>query len=386
MKLSDVSPKEQPYLWPGRIPSATCTLVDGKQSATKNLFGYDVIARVTTGSPWPDDPTGARRTPQSAILLEAEENLESSIVPRLTAAGADLSRVHFVAGAPMEDSDRTRLISIQRDVDSIERTARRLGDVGIVMVSPITAYLGSVEGNRNEEVRNEIIHPLKTLAGTIGCAVVIVKHPNKDWKNTDPLERIGGSAAWTDAMRCVIFIGVDPDEAVDESNPRRCAHWIKYSIGPTPAPLSWKIHVVEPGAPAIHYLSDAITFPAAEMLTGRRKGDERTSKREVAAEWIMKPLEAEPMTVAALSDAALAAVSSDRRFSMDAVERAKTDLPKAGRLAVERKPETNPAEWWNWLTDGPAPDWYVPGGNDDATSAFSSRARVDPHTCGSCGS
>ena len=31
--------------------------------------------------------------------------------------------------------------------------------------------------------------------------------------------------------------------SVGPENPRRCGFWIKYSIGPTPDPLSWKIRI-----------------------------------------------------------------------------------------------------------------------------------------------
>jgi hypothetical protein len=214
------------------------------------MFAYDMIARVTNGEGWPDAAPCATGGPRSVILLEVEEHLESSIVPRLIAAGANMSRVHYIKGAPLDDQDRTRLISIQRDADAIERLARQLGDVALVVVSPITSYLGEVEQNSNEQVRNEIIHPLKTMAEELGCAVVILKHPNKEWRNTDPLERIGGSAAWTEAMRCVVYIGDDPDQPEGETNPRRCAHWVKFSLGPNPRPLSWKVRLVT-GVPAI---------------------------------------------------------------------------------------------------------------------------------------
>jgi len=383
VKLCDVRPQEQRYLWRGRIPSASCTLVGGKQSCTKNLFAYDIIGRVTTGSPWPDEDAAPARPRQSVILLEAEEHLESSIVPRIAAAGADLSRVHFIKGVPTKDRDRTRLISIQRDAEGIERIAHQHGDVALVVISPITSYLGEVEQNSNEQVRNETIHPLKTLAESVGCAVMILKHPNKDWRNSDPLERIGGSAAWTEAMRCVIFIGNDPNEPEDETNPRRCAHWIKFSIGPRPTPLSWKIRVTDGGVPAIYYLHDPITFSPGEMLVSHRNHEERKSKRERATEWIMTTLKAGPMTAAALNDAAMTAVERERLFSMDAFERARKDMREAGRLMFERKPETNPAEWWYWRTDRPAPEWYAR--SPEPTSAALSPARVDPQTCGSCG-
>ncbi len=386
VRLSDVTPETQPFLWPGRIPSASCTLIGGRQSCTKNLFAYDIISRVTTGSPWPDNLGAQRRAPRSVILLEAEEHLESSIVPRVAAAGADRSRVHFIKGAPTKNPDRTRLISIQCDALAIEEAARQVGDVALAVVSPITSYLGDVEQNSNEQVRNEIIHPLKTLAESIGCAVVILKHPNKEWRNPDPLERIGGSAAWTETMRCVVFIGTDPDESDDEKNPRRCAFWIKYSIGPTPDPISWKIRVAESGAPVIYFLSDPIDFSPSEMLVGRRKHEERKTKREYAAEWITEALQHGPMTASDLNDAAMSAVGEMRQFSMDAFERARKDMRDAGRLGFDRKPETNPAEWWYWLADRWAPDWYKPNTNPESTSAAPSRARVGSPTCGSCGS
>ena len=173
-------------------------------------------------------------------------------------------------------------------------------------------------------------------------------------------------------MRCVFFIGNDPDEPEGETNPRRCAHWIKFSIGPRPTPLSWKIRVTDDGVPAIYYLPDPVTFSAEDMLASHRKREERRSKRERAAEWTTTTLEAGPMTAAALNGAAMTAVERDRQFSMDAFERTRKDMREAGRLMFERKPETNPAEWWYWRTDRPAPEWYTRG--PEPTSAAPSRA------------
>jgi hypothetical protein len=168
----------------------------------------------------------------------------------------------------------------------------------------------------------------------------------------------------------VIFIGNDPDEPEDEPNPRRCAFWIKYSIGPKPEPISWRIRVAESGAPYIYYLPDPINFSAAEMLVGSRKAEERKSKRELAADWIAETLEIGPKTAVALNEAAMATVKADRQFSMDSFERARKDMRNAGLLTLERKPDTNPAEWWYWLAESWAPDWYRPANDDgEATSA-----------------
>ena len=59
-----------------------------------------------------------------------------------------------------------------------------------------------------------------------------------------------------------------------------------------------------------------------------------------------------------LQNAAMKAVDQDRQFSMDSLERARKDMRIAGRLEFERRPGSNPAEWWYWLTWNSAPEWH----------------------------
>lgn len=357
--MTDVTEQEQAYLWDDRIPRGCMTMIGGRQGTTKNLLLYYIISRITTGSPWWDDDSQEQREPGSVVLLEAEEDPQTQIKPRLVAAGADCDRVHLIEGTAEAGAPHLRHIALQRDLDEIDQLIGRVGDVDLVAISPISSYMGTVKAVSNEEVRNLILHPLKALAERHGCALILLKHPNKEYKNHDPLERIAGSAAFTETMRAAIILGNDPNEPDEEKNPRRVGFWEKWSLGPRPIPLSWKIHTGDNGAPAIHFLHDPIDFTARDMLGGFAKAANQQTKPQRAWEWIEDYLETGPTTMAEMNKTAtLEAQKDNALFSTDAYARAKREAKTAGRLIVVKRPDQPETEWWTWLEDGSPPDWY----------------------------
>jgi putative DNA primase/helicase len=88
--LADVAVERVTWLWQGRIPLGALTLMDGDPGLGKSLITLDLVARVTTGQPMPDESPGLLG---GAVLLSAEDDLAATIRPRLAAAGADMSRV-----------------------------------------------------------------------------------------------------------------------------------------------------------------------------------------------------------------------------------------------------------------------------------------------------
>src|SRR5262245_39877055 len=90
--LDQVTCQRVPWLWPVRIPLGKLTCLVGDPEVGKSFLSMDLAARVSSGRCWPDDPT--RPAPRGhVLLLNAEDGLEDTVVPRLHAAGADLARV-----------------------------------------------------------------------------------------------------------------------------------------------------------------------------------------------------------------------------------------------------------------------------------------------------
>src|SRR5438045_2957768 len=80
------------WLWLYRLALGKPALLEGDPGQGKSLITLDLCARVTTGRPMPDGSAGLG--PANVILLNAEDNLEDTVRPRLVALGADLDRVY----------------------------------------------------------------------------------------------------------------------------------------------------------------------------------------------------------------------------------------------------------------------------------------------------
>ena len=116
---SELKPEQVEWLWPGRIPLGTITILDGSPGLGKSLITYDLAARVTAGRPVPGcaDATD----PAAAILLQAEDHPQTVVVPSLKAAGADLSKVYLCNR--WQETGRTLQIPDNINIDVIESKA-----------------------------------------------------------------------------------------------------------------------------------------------------------------------------------------------------------------------------------------------------------------------
>jgi hypothetical protein len=100
-RADTVQIKKLMWLWLDRIPAGKITLLVGKQDCGKSLAALDIVARVTSGAEWPD---GAKNDngPREVVVGTTEDDLATTLVPRLKAAGANLERVHLVKRVVVE--------------------------------------------------------------------------------------------------------------------------------------------------------------------------------------------------------------------------------------------------------------------------------------------
>src|SRR6185369_2936495 len=118
-----------------------------------------------------------RGMPGGVVLLNAEDDLSDTIRPRLEAAGADLSRI--TAGTMTRVQNPTTGATVERgfclagDLPGLERLIRRVPDCRLLVIDPITAYLGDTDSHNNAEVRG-LLAPLSELAARHKIAVVAV--------------------------------------------------------------------------------------------------------------------------------------------------------------------------------------------------------------------
>ncbi len=207
---SDVEPEEVQWLWPGRIALGKLTLIAGDPGLGKSFLTCDIAARVSQGLSWPDK-SPALPTPAEVLFLSAEDGLEDTIRPRLDASGADCARVHFLKGVSVpkvvhgvgEAEDRKiRMFGLHQDLEVLEKALEMLQNCKLVIIDPISAYMGDTDSHKNSDVRS-ILGPLSDLATKYGVAVVAVSHLNKNASGPPCTGRAAHSDLWLQPGRMV---------------------------------------------------------------------------------------------------------------------------------------------------------------------------------------
>jgi hypothetical protein len=127
------------YGW--RVAS-TRSLLASEPGLGKSQITVAMAAPITNGGCWPFSE--GRAPLGSVIILAAEDSVEHTTVPRLIAAGADLERVHFVQAAVAEDGNGQRMFNFQADIAKLRALIREIGDVVLVIIDPVTAYMGKI--------------------------------------------------------------------------------------------------------------------------------------------------------------------------------------------------------------------------------------------------
>ena len=204
---SSIVKEHREWLWPGYLGRKKLTHFGGASTEGKSPVTLDLIARLSAGSEWPD---GVENTigPRSAILLAAEDDWSDTINPRLELAGANLEKVFrfFV-----EQDGVERSANLDNDCLRLERQIKEIGDVALVVIDPITNYLGNKKMNLEEEMRG-ILMPLTDIAKNNDCSIITVGHLNKRGAEAGVLQRLMGAAAFGGVARDVFIFGPDPDE------------------------------------------------------------------------------------------------------------------------------------------------------------------------------
>lgn len=284
-RASDLDPEKLVWVWPGRIPEGKLVLLGGPPGLGKSQLTAFMSATVSNGGHW---PCGEGSTlPGDVIFMSAEDGVQDTIIPRLMAAGADRERVHIVSAATKPDGTGRKTFSLKTDVDLLEEMARKIGTVRLIIVDPISAYMGGSDGNGNVETR-EVLEPLADMANRLRIAVVAVTHLNKGGAggNQSALNRFAGSIAFVAAARAAFAVIEDPED--DE---RRFLLQAKNNLGKKCKGLAFRLEQRLVGddvmSSNVMFEGDHVSESIDEALSAsesRRSGadDKRTNKDEAA--------------------------------------------------------------------------------------------------------
>jgi hypothetical protein len=222
------------WIWPAHIARGKITLIQGRPDLGKSLVTLDVAARVSTAATWPDGTPGLVE-PGNVLIYSGEDTLEDTIVPRLIAAGADLSRVRVVPMGSLQ-LDEGGLTAVEQTL-AMRHTA-------LFIVDPLAACVGRIDTHRNAEVRR-LMGDLSAIATRQQVGILALAHLNKQG-GARAIDRSQGSIAFNAHARFVLQIGPDPADDPDGSDPegRRLLVPVKVNVARRPPGLAYRAHAV----------------------------------------------------------------------------------------------------------------------------------------------
>lgn len=363
-----IKPERIIWLWHEKIPYGKLTLFAGNPDNGKSLASTDIAARITIGKACPEEQNQEDHTPGEVLMMIGEDDLKDTAVPRLMVAGADMKRVHFLLSArPVKEEDRE--VRLDMDIPAIERKLQQHPDIRLIIIDPISNYLGEVNMMAEQEVRTILI-PLKRMAERYNVAVVLVMHLNKK-NDLDAISRVGGAMAFIGVARCSWLFARDPkeepaegEEAPKETTERKpdtfsmlriknnlvssSKSGMAYSVNVRPIPIPNEPDIITP------YIvwGGVVDRSADEALGGRGRTSEPGMPRKVgrpsealqkAAKWLADALQNnEPQPSAVLIKAAKEAEG----ISSDTLHKAKNEL----HVRVFKEGAGKSLKWF-WVLD-----------------------------------
>ena len=331
--VETIQPVPVTWVWPRRVARGKLALLAGDPGLGKSQIVLDIIARITTGAPWPDDGHAPRGR---CIILTAEDAISDTIRPRLEAAGANLKLVK-VLDAILDEKGQRRTFNLRRDLERLKGAVDQYGDVVLICFDPITSYLGdNIDSHRTSDVR-AVLEPVAAFAEETGVALIGISHPTKAVQSK-ALNSVTGSLAFVAAARVVLMATGDPD---DED--RKLLLPVKNNLSPEAEGIGYKI-VTRPVtndiiAPYVAWDSEPVTVSASEAM--RASHDNSATKVDEAVVFLREQLSGGPATPEAIIAKAATVKIGERTL--------KKGKKKLG--VVSRKS----AFGAGWLWDLPAP-------------------------------
>ncbi|HLY75940.1 MAG TPA: AAA family ATPase [Planctomycetota bacterium] len=206
--VEEVAERDLAWLWYGRLAFGELTLLDGAKGKGKSFITYDIISCATRGLPMPGEDK-AECGPITVLLFTDEGGWDTTIRPRLRAAGANLKRVARVSPAAVR-----RNWGLPEGAKHI-RSAIRECEAGMAIFDPITDMIGEEIQTHNDASVRRALAPLAGILNESGCAGLAIRHFNKA-TGAGARNRGSGSSAFQNRARVHMITGELPEGQFDE--------------------------------------------------------------------------------------------------------------------------------------------------------------------------
>lgn len=316
-------------MWPGYVAIGKLAIIMGDPGLGKSLMALDLAARISNGAAIPVH--GSSYSKGDVLLFSNEDAPDDTIRPRLDAAKADSKKIYLLSMINEKSRAKgrvnARMFSLKKDLIELEKFLTEHPERKLVVIDPLSAYLGGANGHKDDEVRG-VLTPLAVLAQKYKVAIVGIMHLNKGEQRSS-LNRMSGSTAFGAVARSVMAVVRDK-----ENSERRLVLPVKNNLADDGKGLAYSLHV-ENETVSIIWEDQFVTASVDAYFTHEKK--DRAHEVNEAVSWLKTILKD-----GGLSSKEVAMLGEENGFSLASLRRAKD---KAG-IITKRKGYGSEGAWW----------------------------------------
>lgn len=275
---ANIRPQAITWLWDGWLPAGKLTILAGAAGTGKTTLALGLAAALTSGGRWPDGKH-CKQT-GNVLIWSSEDNPDDTLVPRLIAAGADMTKCHFIEG--ITENGESVPFDPSQDISELHRAVERIGGVSLLIVDPIVSAV-SGDMHRANDVRRSL-QAVVDFGEIHKCAVVGITHFAKGGAGKAPQDRVIGSQAFGALARMVLVA------AKEEDGSRRVLARAKSNIAPDDGGVAYTVDLttIDGGIETTRVLWDGVIQGTAREILGEVEHDESEdgSEKEDAEQFL----------------------------------------------------------------------------------------------------
>jgi KaiC/GvpD/RAD55 family RecA-like ATPase len=251
--LGTMEIKKQEWVWKRWIPKGAITLVDGDPGDGKSTVITDLAARVSRDGEMPDGSIGASG---NVIFVTSEDDPQTTISPRVKAAGGDTSKIIF-------SNDFMLPRGLKDLVSHVSQNP-----ISLLVIDPLSGHVSSATSS--EQKMRSVLTGLSQVASAHNFGVVLVRHHGKTLGRRSITSGLG-STAIAAVARSMMMLKRSPNRP-DE----RILSLSKSSLGVTATSLSFNLQDLD-GVGVVRWLGES-EFTSEDLL--RPKASKQTALEE----------------------------------------------------------------------------------------------------------
>ncbi|WAR44605.1 AAA family ATPase [Methylomonas rapida] len=348
------------------LPQGELTILAGAPNTGKTAFACTLAAGITNGNGYQLHPDFKANGFGHVIIVNNEDSVSNTLLPRLITAGANLDRVHIIDTKRSTNNETPFSFNNDRDINRLLGLNEKLNhNIGLIIIDPIYLTVDGDHGN-NSKAR-QAFERLAQLAKQLQCAILGIAHTVRNPSGKEPLARVAGTPALREVPRVIILLSKIASGPTVNGGTHVLVH-AKNSLGPIDGGFEYCLKEVELADQNANpnTLGKGLQFTITDVKSGSAEEILAEADRPKPVETLTKTKRAEEFLQTILNDGPMLFVDIEEMALKENVAIGTLKLAKSNLKIKTKKQDGDGRSVWS-LPDYPIENTIVEPVSDNET-------------------